>query len=145
MQYVSHQQFVCYCVVCNSILKHSCTSETIIINTNSSNHQCPAESYLTLQEFVSHHHRVESNTVLRFLPGKHMLLFTTSTSISIIDVFNVTLTGASDQQSSVIHCVSEFSVIAMNIHNLKISKLSVSGCGTPIPEGMIAGHKIKCT
>ena len=70
-----------------------------------------------------------------------MLSFTTSTSISIIDVFNVTLTGASDHQSSVIHCVSEFSVIAMNVQNLNISNLSFSGCGTSIPEGMIAGDR----
>ena len=124
-----------------TLLKHSCTSETIIIKTNSSSHQCPAESCLTLQEFVSHHHRVESNTVLKFLPGKHMLAFTTSTNISIINVFNVTLTGASDHQSSVILCVSEFNVIAMNVQNLKISQLNFSGCGTPTPEGMIAGDR----
>ena len=124
-----------------TVLKYSCKSETIIIKTNSSDHQCPAESCLTLQEFVSHHHHIESNTILRFLPGEHVLSFTNSTSIPIIDVFNVTLTGASDHQCSVIHCVSEFNVIAMNVQNLKISQLSFSRCGTPIPEGMIAGHR----
>ena len=50
-------------------------------------------------------------------------------SISIRDVVNVTLTGVSDQQNSVIHCVSEFSIIAINVQNLMISKLSFIGCG----------------
>ena len=67
-----------------------------------------------------------------------MLSFTTSTNIFIIDVLNVTLTGASDHQSSVIHCVSEFSIIAINVQNLNISNLGFSGCGTPIPQGIIA-------
>jgi len=44
----------------------------------------------------------------------------------------------SDQQNSVIHCVSEFSVIAINVQNLTISKLLFSGCGAPIPEERIA-------
>ena len=106
-----------------------CTSETIFIKTNSSDHQCPAEPCLTLQEFVSHHHHVESNTVLKFLPGKHILQFTAGRNISIINVVNVTLTGVSGQQSSVIYCVSEFTVIAINVQNLTISKLNFSGCG----------------
>ena len=124
-----------------TLLKHSYASETVFIKTKSSHHQCPADSYPTLQEFVSHHHRVESNTVLMFLPGEHVLSFTTSTNIFITDVFNVTLTGASNHQSSVIHCVSEFSVIAINVQNLKISNLSFSGCGTPLPQGIIAGDR----
>ena len=119
-----------------TVLKLSCTSETIFIKTNSSDHQCPAEPCLTLQKFVSHHYYVESNTVLTFLPGKH-LLFTTSKSLSMVGVVNVTLTGVSDQQSSVIHCMSEFSVIAVNVQNLRISNLSFSGCGAPVPEGFI--------
>jgi len=90
------------------------TYETIFIKTNSSSdHQCPAEPCLTLQEFVSYNHHVESNTVLEFLPGNHMLLFATKTNISIMDVVNITLTGVSDQQNSVIHCMSESSIIAI--------------------------------
>ena len=115
-----------------------CTSETIFIKTNSSSdHQCPAEPCLTLQEFVSHHYRVESNTVLKFLPGKHILQFTAGRNISIINVVNVTLTGVSDQQSSLIHCMSEFSVIVKNGTNLTISNLSFSGCGGPLPKWVI--------
>ena len=77
--------------------------------------------------------------MLEFLPGKHVLLFTTSKSISIINVVNVTLIGLSDHQSSIIHCVSEFNIIAMNVQNLTISKLSFSGCGAPIPEEEVSG------
>ena len=120
-----------------AVLKLSCTSETIFIKTNSSDHQCPAEPCLTLQEFVSHDHHVESNTVLKFLPGNHMLFFNTSKHLLILDVDNVTLTGVSDHQSSVIHCVSEFSVTAMIVQNLTISNLSFSGCGALIPEGIM--------
>ena len=109
-----------------------CTSETIFIKTNSSSdHQCPAEPCLTLQEFVSHHHHVESNTVLKFLPGNHVLLFATNKRIIIRNVENVTLTGVSDQQSSLIHCVSEFSVTAINVQNLTIARLHLFGCGAP--------------
>ena len=121
-----------------TVLKLSCTSETIFIKTNSSSdHQCPAEPCLTLQKFVSHHYRVESNTVLKFLPGKHMLQFTAGRNISIINVVNVTLTGVSGQQSSVIHCMSEFSISAKNATNLTISNLSFSGCGGPLPKSVI--------
>ena len=125
-----------------AVLKLSCTSEAIFIKTNSSSdHQCPAEPCLTLQEFVSHHHRVESNTVLKFLPGKHMLQFTAGRSISIINVVNVTLTGVSGQQNSVIHCMSEFSISVKNATNLTISNLSFSGCGGPFPKLEITDHE----
>ena len=121
-----------------TVLKLSCTSETIFIKiNNSSDHQCPAEPCLTLQNFLSYRHRVESNTTLKFLPGNHVILFATRTNISVMDVVNVTLTGVSDQQSSVIHCMSEFSVIAINVQNFTISKLFFSGCGAPIPEGTV--------
>ena len=110
-----------------------CTSETIFIKTNSSSdHQCPAEPCLTLHEFVSYNHHVESNTVLKFLPGKHMILSTPNKFFLIRDVVNVTLTGVSDQQRSVVHCMSEFSIFAKNVQNLKISKLNFSGCGASI-------------
>ena len=126
-----------------TVLKLSCTSETIFIKTNnSSDHQCPAEPCLTLQEFVSYHHHVESNTVLKFLPGNHVLLFATSQNISAMDVVNVTLTGVSDQQSSIIYCVSEFSVVAINVHNLTISNLSFFGCGAPVPEQILTAVNI---
>jgi len=46
-----------------------------------------------------------------------------------MDVVNITLTGVSDQQNSVIHCMSESSIIAINVQNLMISKLSFIGCG----------------
>ena len=125
-----------------TVLQFSCTSETIFFKINSSNdHQCPVESCLTLQEFVSHHHRVESNTVLKFLPGKHMLQFTTGRNISIMNVFNVTLTGVSGQHGSVIHCVSEFSVSVKNATNLTISNLSFSGCGGPLPKLVLTDSK----
>ena len=116
-----------------TVLKLSCTSETIFIKTNnSSDHQCPAEPCLTLQEFLAHHHRLESNTVLKFLPGKHMILFAPSQNISVMHVVNVTLTGVSDHQSSSIYCVSEFSVSVMNAQNVTISKLSFFGCGAAL-------------
>ena len=121
-----------------TVFKCSCTSETIFIATNSSDHECPAEQCLTLQELVAYHH-VGSNTVLKFLPGKHMLLFAINKSLTILDVVNITLTGVSDHQSSVIHCVSEFSIIAINVQNLTISKLSFSSCGAPIPEEVVSG------
>ena len=121
-----------------TVFQFSCTSETIFIKTNSSSdRQCPAEPCLTLQEFISYHHRVESNTTLKFLPGNHVILFATRMNISIMDVVNVTLTGVSDHQSSVIHCVSEFSVIAINVQNLTISNLSFFGCGAPVPKRIL--------
>ena len=120
-----------------TVLKSSCTSETIFFKTNNSDHQCPVESCLTLQEFVSHDCRVESNTVLKFLPGNHTLFFNTSKHLLMLDVDNVTLTGVSGQQSSVIYCMSEFSVRAMIVQNLTISNLSFSGCGAPVPEGIM--------
>ena len=113
-----------FATVLFTIVLNFCTSETIFIKTNSSNSQCPAEPCLTLQEFLSYHHRVESNTVLKFLPGNYVILFATKTSISVMDVDNVTLTGVSDHRSSVINCTSEFSVIAINVQNLMISNLS---------------------
>ena len=125
-----------------TVLKLSCTFETIFIKTNSSDRQCPAEPCLTLQEFISYHHRVESNTMLKFLPGNHVLIFPTSKSLIVKDVDNVTLTGVSDQQSSVIHCMSEFSVFAMKVQNLKISKLNFSGCGAPTPEGAMGDDNL---
>ena len=116
-----------------TVLKLSCTFETIFIKTNnSSNHQCLAEPCLTLQEFLAHHHRVESNTVLKFLPGNHLILFATSQNISVINVVNVTLTGVNGQQSSSIYCLSEFSVSVKNAKNVTISKLSFFGCGAAI-------------
>ena len=134
--YVTNSLFAT--VLFATVLKFSRASETILIKTNSSSdHQCPAEPCLTLQEFVSFNHHVESNTKLKFLPGNHVLLSGTKMSISIRDVVNVTLTGVSDQQNSVIHCVSEFSVIAINVQNLTISKLFFSGCGAPIPEEIV--------
>ena len=51
---------------------------------------------------------------------------------------NVTFTGVSYQQSSVIHCVSEFSIIAIKARNLTISSLHFSGCGTQIQEALTA-------
>ena len=116
-----------------------CTSETIFIKTNSSDHQCPAEPCLKLQEFVSFNHHVESNTVLEFLPGNHMLLFATQTSISVVDVVNVTLTGVSDQQRIIIHCMREFSVIAINVQNLMISNLNFMRCGAPVHDKGLTG------
>ena len=116
-----------------TVLKLSCTSETIFITTNSSDHECPAQPCLTLQEFEAQS-RVKSNTVLKFLPGKHVTLFAISQYIYIFNVVNVTLTGVSDQQSSVIHCVSEFSVIAVSVQNLTITNLHFSGCGARIPK-----------
>jgi len=115
-----------------SVINCFCTSEIIFIKTSSSDHQWRGEPCLTLQEFTSHHHRVESNTVLKFLAGIHMLQFGASKNISIVDVVNVTLTGVSDLKSSVIHCMSEFSVIAMNVQNLTISNLHFTGCGAAI-------------
>jgi len=127
-------------VLFGTVLKLACTSETIFIKTNSSSdHQCPAEPCLTLQEFVSHHHHVESNTVLEFLPGNHMLFFATQTSISVVDVVNVTLTGVSDQQRSVIYCMREFSIIAINVQNLTISNLSFMHCGAPVHDKGLSG------
>ena len=112
-----------------------CTSEIIFIKTNNScNCQCPAEPCLTLQEFVFHNRHIESNTVLKFLPGNHMLFFNTSKHLLMLDVDNVTLTGVSGQHGSVFHCMSVFSVIAMTVQNLTISNLSFSGCGALIPE-----------
>ena len=49
---------------------------------------------------------------------------------------NVTLTGVGFQQSSVIHCVSEFGIIAIKAQYLTISSLHFSGCGTQIQEGL---------
>ena len=118
-----------------TVLKVSSTSETIFIKTN--NNECPAEPCLTLQEFVSHYH-MKSNTVLKFLLGQHVVLFNTSKNISITNMDNITLTGVSDQQNSVIHCVSEFSIIAINVQNLTISSLHFSGCEGPIQEGLKA-------
>ena len=118
---------LCAIVLFVTVLKCYCTSETIFITTNSSDHQCPAESCLTLQEFVSHYH-MKSNTVLKFLPGKHVVLFNTSKSISIKGMDNITLTGVGGQQSSVIHCVSEFGISAINVQNLTISSLHFIGC-----------------
>ena len=106
MQNVYPQQFVCYSVLLQTLLKLSSTSETIFITTNSSDHQYPAEPCLTLQEFASHYH-MKSNTVLKFLPGKCVVFFNTSKNVSIINMDNVTLTGVSYQQSSVIHCMCE--------------------------------------
>ena len=63
---------LCPIVLCTNLLKLTCTSETIFITTNSSDHKCPAEPCLTLQEFASHYH-MKSNTVLKFLPGKHVV------------------------------------------------------------------------
>ena len=120
-----------------SVLKCSCTSETIFITTNSSDHQCLAEPCLTLQEFVAYH-GIDSNTVLKFQPGRHMLLFTTSQYLYAINVVNVTLTGVSNQQNSIIHCMSEFGIIAIKVQNLTISRLHFSDCGAPIREGIIA-------
>ena len=68
-----------------------------------------------------------------------MLSFATKTSISVMDVDNVTLTGVSDHRSSVINCTSEFSVIAISVQNLMISNLSFFGCGAPIPDQELIG------
>ena len=122
-----------------TVLQFSCTSEAIFIKTNSSDHQCPAQPCLTLEKFISYHHRVESDTTLKFLPGNHVLSFATKTSISVMDVENVTLTGVSDHQSSVIHCVSEFSVVAINVQNLMISNLFFFGCGAPVRDKGLTG------
>ena len=123
-------------VVFTTVLKLSCTSQTIFIKTNnSSDHECPAKPCLTLQKFKAHF-LVKSNTVLKFLPGKHATSFANK-SIYIIRAVNVTLTGVSDQQSSVIHCVSEFSINAIIVQNLTISNLHFSGCGAPILEKII--------
>ena len=127
-----------FTVLFATVPKVSCTAETIFIKTNSSDYQCPAEPCLTLTEFMSYYH-VESNTVVKFLPGKHILLFAINKSIAILDVVNITLTSVGEHQSSVIHCVSEFSIIAINVQNLTISKLSFSGCGAPIPEEELSG------
>ena len=116
-----------------TVLKCYCTSGTIFITTNSSDHQCPAESCLTLQEFVAHH-RLESNTVLNFLPGEHVILFPSSKYISTMNTVNITLTGVSDQQNSVIHCMSEFGIIVIKVQNLTISRLDFSGCGAPLSD-----------
>ena len=113
-----------------TVLNYSCTSEIFFIKTSSS--ECPEEPCLTLQEFTSHYHRVESNTVLKFSSGVHILEFVAGKNISIIDVVNVTLTGVSDLNTSVIYCIGEFGVIAMNVQNLTISNLHFTGCGTTI-------------
>ena len=55
-----------------------------------------------------------------------------------MDVVNVTLTGVSDQQSSVIHCMSEFSVRVMNAQNVTISKLNFFSCGAAIVKKLTA-------
>ena len=128
-----------FATVLFAIVLNFCTSETIFIKTNNSDHQCPAEPCLTLQEFVSYNHRVESNTMLKFLPGNYVILFATKTSISVMDVDNVTLTGVSDHRSSVINCTSEFSVIAINVQNLMISNLSFFGCGVPVRDKGLTG------
>ena len=67
-----------------------------------------------------------------------MVFFNTSKNVSIIDMDNVTLTGVSFRQSSVIHCVSEFGIIAIKARNSAISSLYFSGCGTQIQEGLTA-------
>ena len=128
-----------FATVLFAIVLNFCTSETIFIKTNSSNSKCPEEPCLTLQEFLSYHHHVESNTVLKFLPGNYVILFATKTSISVMDVDNVTLTGVSDHRSSVINCTSEFSVIAINVQNLMISNLSFFGCGVPVRDKGLTG------
>ena len=119
-----------------TVLKLFCKSETIFIKTNSSDHECPAKPCLTLPEFLPHH--LQSNTVLKFLPGKHVLLSSTNKYIFTMDTVNVTLTGVSDQQSSVIHCMSEFSIFAISVQNLTISNLYFSDCGGPIPDRIMA-------
>ena len=125
---MSLRNSLCAIVLFVTVLKCYCTSETIFITTNSSSdHQCPAEPCLTLQEFVSHYH-MKSNTVLKFLPGKHVVLFNTSKTISIKGMDNITLTGVGGQQSSVIHCESEFGISAINVQNLTISSLHFIGC-----------------
>ena len=55
-----------------------------------------------------------------------MILSTTNKFLRVGYVVNVTLTG---HKTSIIHCVSEFSIFARNVKNLKISKLTFSGCG----------------
>ena len=115
-----------------TVLKCFCAFETIFITTNSSDHECPAEPCLTLQEFVAHHHGIESNTVLKFLPGEHILLFPSSKYIFTMNTVNITLTGVSNQHNSIIHCMSEFSMFAISVQNLTISNLYFSGCGGPI-------------
>ena len=121
-----------------TVLKCSCTSETIFIKTNSSDHECPAQPCLRMQEFVAHHHGIESNKVLKFLPGEHILLFPSSKYIFTMNTVNITLTGVSDQQNSVIHCMSEFSIFAISVQNLTISNLYFSGCGGPILAEIMA-------
>ena len=51
---------------------------------------------------------------------------------------NVTLTGVGGQQSSVIHCESEFGIIAINVQNLTISNLHFFGCRAPTPDVIMA-------
>ena len=46
---------------------------------------------------------MKPNTVLKLLPGKHVIVFKTSKNVSIINIDNVILIGVSFQQSSVIH------------------------------------------
>ena len=136
MQNVSSQQFVCYTVVYKfaQALLH-------IWNHFHHNQQqwSPVPSRTTPDtEGVCISLPYETKHSTEVSTRKTYGIFQHQQKYFIINMDNVTLTGVSYQQSSVIHGVSEFGIIVIKARNLTISSLHFSGCGTQIQEALTA-------
>ena len=115
------------------------------LTTNTS---CPGQPCLTLNHYMNNtSHYIQSNTVLNFLPGKHVL----KRPLHIINIQNVTLkssTGGSGTLSQLLvqfsceneslnHCIYTQSAIKMiNVTNLVINDISLE-MWTPNVSGVI--------
>ena len=115
------------------------------LTTNTS---CPGQPCLTLNHYINNtSHYIQSNTVLNFLPGKHVL----KRPLQINNVQNVTLksstTGSgmhsqllvrfSCENESITHCISTQSAIEMiNVTNVIINDITFE-MWTPNVSGVI--------
>ena len=115
------------------------------LTTNTS---CPGQPCLTLNQYMNNtSHYIQSNTVLNFLPGKHVL----KRPLHINNVQNITLKSSaagsgmpsqllvkfSCENESLTHCISTQSAINMiNVTNVVINDISLE-MWTPNVSGVI--------
>ena len=105
---------------------------TYIITSTSEAPHCPdnASRCLTLNELIASqgYSAFQSQEVVIFQPGVHIVNETERTNLSVVDITSLTIKGDSERRDVIITCFLPFHFMFKEVENISIFNLTFSNC-----------------
>ena len=105
---------------------------TYIITSTSEAPHCPdnASRCLTLNELIASqgYSAFQSQEVIIFQPGVHIVNETERTNLSVVDITSLIIKGDSERSDVIITCSSPFHFMFKKVENISIYSLTFSNC-----------------